>query len=157
MQSLTLDSDNREDIAAAIGGDGLTVACLCAAWCGTCSSYRATFEELALRHPDKTFVWIDIEDQADIVGDLDVDNFPTLLVQRGDTVAFFGTMLPDGAVADRLVQAQAAAAPEELARLAARLQPESAPGRLRAVNKTFRARRNVEDSMPVRRDGATQL
>ncbi|KFC70170.1 co-chaperone YbbN [Massilia sp. LC238] len=119
MQSLTLDSDNRERIAAAIAGDALTVACLCAAWCGTCSSYRATFEELALRHLDKTFVWIDIEDQADIVGDLDVENFPTLLVQRGDTVAFFGTMLPDGAVADRLVQAQAATTPEELARLAA--------------------------------------
>jgi thioredoxin-like negative regulator of GroEL len=119
MQSLTLDSDNRERVAAAIGGDALTVACLCAAWCGTCSSYRATFEELALRHLDKTFVWIDIEDQADIVGDLDVENFPTLLVQRGDTVAFFGTMLPDGAVADRLVQAQAEATPEELARLAA--------------------------------------
>lgn len=119
MQSLTLESDNRAAIAAAISGDALTVACLCAAWCGTCGSYRAAFEELAARHPDKTFVWIDIEDQADIVGDLDVDNFPTLLVQRGDTVAFFGTMLPDGAVADRLVQAQAAATPEELARLAA--------------------------------------
>ena len=119
MQSLTLDSDNRELVAAAIAGDALTVACLCAAWCGTCSSYRATFEQLALRHPDKTFVWIDIEDQADIVGDLDVENFPTLLVQRGDTVAFFGTMLPDGAVADRLVQAQAEATPEELVRLAA--------------------------------------
>ena len=119
MQSLTLDSDNRELVAAAIAGDTLTVACLCAAWCGTCASYRATFEELALRHLDKTFVWIDIEDQADLVGDLDVENFPTLLVQRGDTVAFFGTTLPDGAVADRLVQAQAAATSEELARLAA--------------------------------------
>ncbi|MGI4717163.1 MAG: thioredoxin family protein [Janthinobacterium lividum] len=117
MQSLTLDSSNRDAILAAISGDALTVACLCAAWCGTCSSYRATFEELAGRHPDKTFVWIDIEDQADVVGDLDVENFPTLLVQRGDTVAFFGTMLPDGAVAERLVQAQAAQSPEELARL----------------------------------------
>lgn len=118
MQSLTLDSDNRALVAAAISGDTLTVACLCAAWCGTCASYRATFEALALRHPDKTFVWIDIEDQADIVGDLDVENFPTLLVQRGDTVAFFGTTLPDGAVADRLVQAQAAQSDEEMARWA---------------------------------------
>jgi len=118
MQSLTLDSSNRDAVLAAISGDALTVACLCAAWCGTCSSYRATFEALALLHPDKTFVWIDIEDQADFVGDLDVDNFPTLLLQRGDTVAFFGTMLPDGAVAERLLQAQAAQTPEELARLA---------------------------------------
>ncbi|SFB86962.1 thioredoxin family protein [Massilia yuzhufengensis] len=118
MQSLTLDSTNRDDVASAMQGDALTVACLCAAWCGTCSTYRATFEELAMRHPDKTFVWIDIEDQSDIVGDLDVDNFPTLLVQRGDTVAFFGTVLPDGAVAERLVQAQAAQAPDEMARWA---------------------------------------
>ena len=118
MRSLTLDSTTRDTIAAALEGDAWTVACLCAAWCGTCSSYRATFEQLAARHPDKHFVWIDIEDQADLVGDLDVENFPTLLLQRGDTVAFFGTMLPDGAVADRLVQAQAELGDDELARLA---------------------------------------
>lgn len=118
MHSLTLDSDNRDAVAAAIEGDRWVVACLCAAWCGTCGGYRAAFDGLAARHPDKVFVWIDIEDQADVVGDLDVENFPTLLVQREDTVAFFGTMLPDPAVADRLVQAQAELAPEELARLA---------------------------------------
>ncbi|WP_313705699.1 thioredoxin family protein [Massilia sp.] len=118
MHSLTLEFDNRDTIAAAIEGDRWVVACLCAAWCGTCGSYRAAFEGLAARHPDKVFVWIDIEDQADVVGDLDVENFPALLVQREDTVAFFGTMLPDPAVADRLVQAQAELAPEELARLA---------------------------------------
>lgn len=118
MHSLTLDSTTRDRIAATLDGDGWTVACLCAAWCGTCSTYRATFEEIAARHPDKQFVWIDIEDQADLVGDLDVENFPTLLLQRGDTVAFFGTMVPDGGVAERLVQAQAEQSPEELARLA---------------------------------------
>ena len=119
MHSLTLDSTTRDRIAATLDGDGWTVACLCAAWCGTCSTYRATFEEIAARHLDKQFVWIDIEDQADLVGDLDVENFPTLLLQRGGTVAFFGTMVPDGGVADRLVQAQAGQSPEELARLAA--------------------------------------
>ena len=118
MHSLTLESDTRDDITAAVDSGRWIVACLCAAWCGTCASYRAAFDALAARHPDKTFVWIDVEDQADVVGDLDVDNFPTLLVQRDDTVAFFGTMLPDAAVADRLVQAQAELAPEELARLA---------------------------------------
>jgi thiol-disulfide isomerase/thioredoxin len=118
MQSLHLDSDNRAQLAAALDGDGWVVACLCAAWCGTCSSYRAAFDGLAARHPDKTFVWIDIEDQADVVGDLDVDNFPTLLMQRRDTVAFYGTTLPDPKVADRLVQAKTALTDEELARLA---------------------------------------
>jgi len=118
MHSLTLDSSTLDAAVAAVQGDDWTVACLCAAWCGTCTSYRATFERLAARHPDKHFLWIDIEDQADLVGDLDVDNFPTLLLQRGDTVAFFGTMVPDGGVAERLVQAQAELPPAELARLA---------------------------------------
>jgi len=116
MQSLTLENDNRDTLAAALDGGGWIVACLCAAWCGTCSSYRAGFDGLAARHPDKTFVWIDVEDQAAVVGDLDVENFPTLLVQRGDSVAFFGTMLPDPHVADRLIQAQQALTGDELAR-----------------------------------------
>lgn len=119
MPSLTLELDNRDQLTAALDGGGWIVACLCAAWCGTCSSYRAGFDALAARHPDKTFVWIDVEDQAGVVGDLDVENFPTLLLQRDDVVAFYGTMVPDPNVADRLVQAKAALAPDELARLAA--------------------------------------
>lgn len=118
MPSLTLELDNRDQLASALDGGGWVVACLCADWCGTCSSYRAGFDALAARHPDKTFVWIDIEDQAGVVGDLDVENFPTLLLQRGDVVAFYGTMLPDPNVADRLVQAKAGMDAGELARLA---------------------------------------
>lgn len=122
MHSLTLTTDNRSDVAAAIAGPRWTVACLCALWCGTCGSYRATFEELAARHPDTNFVWIDIEDQADVVGDLDIDNFPTLLIQHEDNVAFFGTVLPDGGLAHRMVQAQQALSAGELAALAGSTQ-----------------------------------
>ena len=118
MHSLTLDNDNRAAIAAALAGHRWTVACLCAGWCGTCTSYSAAFEQMAARHPDMHFVWIDIEDQADVVGELDVENFPTLLIQRGDTVAFFGTVLPDPALAERLLAAQLAHSDEELERLA---------------------------------------
>jgi len=122
MHSLTLTTENRAEIAAALAGPRWIVACLCAQWCGTCATYRATFEELAARHPDTNFVWIDIEDQADVVGDLDIDNFPTLLIQREDNVAFFGTVLPDGGLAHRMVQAQQALSAEELAALAGSTQ-----------------------------------
>ncbi|MCM2568789.1 MULTISPECIES: thioredoxin family protein [Janthinobacterium] len=122
MHSLTLTTDNRADVAAALAGPRWTVACLCALWCGTCGSYRATFEELAARHPDTVFVWVDIEDQADVVGDLDIDNFPTLLIQHDDNVAFFGTVLPDGGLAHRMVQAQQALSAQELAALAGSTQ-----------------------------------
>ena len=122
MHSLTLTTDNRADVAAALAGPRWTVACLCALWCGTCGTYRATFEELAARHPDTVFVWSDIEDQADVVGDLDIDNFPTLLIQHADHVAFFGTVLPDGGLAHRMVQAQQALSGDELAALASSTQ-----------------------------------
>lgn len=118
MHSTTLHADNRAEVAAALAQDRLVVACLCAAWCGTCSSYRAAFEELAARHPDKYFLWVDIEDHADLVGDLDVENFPTLLIQRHETVAFFGTMLPDPNVASRLIDTIAATGEAELDRQA---------------------------------------
>lgn len=116
MHSHTLNCENRETTAQALAGGNWIVACLCAAWCGTCGSYRAAFEALAARHPDKHFVWIDIEDQADVVGDLDVDNFPTLLIQRHDVVAFFGTVMPDAALAERLLAAQTEQDDEQLAR-----------------------------------------
>jgi thioredoxin 1 len=118
MHSLTLTPDNVGEIARALEGDRWIVACLCAAWCGTCGGYRTAFEAVAERHPDKVFVWIDIEDNADLLGDLDVENFPTVLVQREDMVAFFGTMLPELKLLDRLVLAQAELPAEELARLA---------------------------------------
>ena len=49
---------------------------------------------MAEKFPNMRFRWLDIEDCADDMGDLDVENFPTLLITRGDVVLFFGTMLP---------------------------------------------------------------
>jgi thioredoxin-like negative regulator of GroEL len=106
MSSLTLQHDNRAELLGALSGEVWIVACLCAAWCDVCRQFRPAFDALAARHPDQRFVWIDIEDEADIVGDFDVEDFPTLLMQRGDTVVFFGTVLPDAGQAQRLLQAQ---------------------------------------------------
>ena len=106
MPSLSLETNNREQIAEILNHDHWVVTCLCAAWCDVCRNYRASFDAWAAGHPDKHFIWIDIEDQADVVGDLDVENFPTLLIQRGNVVAFFGTVLPDVKVANRLLLAQ---------------------------------------------------
>lgn len=106
MSYFTLESSNCAVLATAMDGDQWTIACLCAAWCDVCCEYRPGFEAMAARHPAVRFIWIDIEDQADVVGDLDVENFPTLLMQRADTVAFFGPVLPDPRIAERLMLAQ---------------------------------------------------
>lgn len=82
------------------------VACLCAQWCGTCRDYRAVFAQAGREFPQARFRWIDIEDEADLVGPVDVEDFPTLLVARGGEVAFFGPLLPHAATLLRLLQAK---------------------------------------------------
>ncbi len=89
------------------------VACLCAAWCGTCRDYQPGFHALAARFPAARFLWIDVEDDADLVDDYDVENFPTLLIQRDDTVLFFGTMLPHLELLQRTLESFHAQTPEE--------------------------------------------
>jgi thioredoxin 1 len=80
------------------------VACLCAQWCGTCRDYSPTFEALALEFAGRArFVWVDIEDDAAVIGDVDVEDFPTLLVARDNETLFFGPVTPQPATARRLI------------------------------------------------------
>ncbi len=80
------------------------VACLCAAWCDTCVAYQPGFLAMAERFPRAEFRWVDIEDQADAVEDIEVENFPTLLVRRGNETLFEGVMLPHHEHLERLLQ-----------------------------------------------------
>ena len=83
----------------------VVVSCLCAEWCETCGQYRPGFLALAEKFPGAQFRWIDIEDQADELGDLaDVENFPTIRVTRGDQVLFHGVQLPIHAHLERLLE-----------------------------------------------------
>lgn len=82
---------------------GLVVACYCAAWCDTCNQYRPAFESLAARKPEQLFVWIDIEESEELLDDLDVENFPTILIQSETGNHFFGTMLPHVEHLERLL------------------------------------------------------
>lgn len=83
-----------QEVGAVVGVESLKVLCLCAEWCGTCREYRVAFDALAAEFPDVSFGWVDIEDHADLMGDLDIENFPTLLIGSTREILFFGTMLP---------------------------------------------------------------
>ncbi|WP_354687243.1 thioredoxin family protein [Cupriavidus necator] len=89
---------------------GRLVACLCAQWCGTCRDYLVALTALAERHPEDCFVWVDIETHADALDDIDIENFPTLLVQSasGGTPQFYGTLLPHIEVLERMLSRGAA-------------------------------------------------
>jgi thioredoxin 1 len=83
----------------------LLVACLCAAWCRTCGDYRATFDALAVEFgPAVHAFWVDIEDDEQALGGIEVDDFPTLLIARGEQVCFFGPVTPHAQTARQLVR-----------------------------------------------------
>lgn len=95
--------------AAAAAPGGWWAVCLCAAWCGTCGIYRPLFEELSRAHPDVRFEWVDIEDESELAGDLDVETFPTLLIADGQRALFLGPLLPQAPVLARLLASLQAA------------------------------------------------
>jgi thioredoxin 1 len=79
------------------------VVCLCADWCGLCRDYRGVIADMAARYPAVRFAWLDIEDQADLVGDVDVETFPTVLLADARGAWFFGPLPPQAQNLSRLL------------------------------------------------------
>lgn len=79
------------------------VLCLCAAWCRTCDAYRDVFEAAQRAYPHMRFVWVDVEDEADLVGDIDVETFPTVLIADESGARFMGPLLPQEGVLMRML------------------------------------------------------
>lgn len=106
------------------------VIALCAAWCDTCSDFRATLERIAQTRPKMLFVWLDIEDDSEICGDIDIENFPTLAIYRGERLLHYGVSLPLEGTVSRLIDEIAArqdsvvAAPQAVLELPQRLRVE---------------------------------
>ena len=88
---------------APTASDPWWVVCLCAAWCNVCTDYRAVFDALARAHPQAHFVWVDVDDEEDIAGELDVETFPTLLLADGRHARFLGPLLPQAGVLARML------------------------------------------------------
>lgn len=80
------------------------VVCLCAEWCGVCRDYRAIFDQLTSDYPKTRFVWVDVEDEEDLAGDVDVNTFPTVLLGARGRARFLGPLLPHAGVLKRLLE-----------------------------------------------------
>jgi hypothetical protein len=52
------------------------------------------------------FLWIDVEDEADLLDPLDIENFPTLLLAVGNEPRFFGPLTPQLETLERLIRSQ---------------------------------------------------
>jgi hypothetical protein len=86
----------------------LWVVCLCADWCGVCREYLDRFNQvkalIQVDDPHAKFLWIDVEDDADLLHPMDVDDFPTLLIAMGDNPHFFGPLIPQAQTLERMIR-----------------------------------------------------
>lgn len=90
----------------------LVVLALCADWCGTCRDFRQMLDRLARARPEIVFAWADIEDDAELVGDIDVESFPTLAVFRAGQALHYGVSLPQEGLVARTIDTLAARPPQ---------------------------------------------
>jgi thioredoxin 1 len=85
------------------------IACLCAAWCRLCDDYGPVFEgvtgELESAGLPVRGHWIDIEDEAELIDDFDVETFPTIVVVDAQQVRFAGPVTPQADTLRRLLRA----------------------------------------------------
>lgn len=132
-------------LADSLDDDGWVVVSFCADWCTSCRQYRPGYEAMAKDFPDVRFFWVDIEDHDDLMGDVDIHKFPTLLMQRGDTVAFYSCLTADAGQTARILQSLLDESPEELRR-----QAESSEERRRwQTENNFRILlENALDALP---------
>jgi thiol-disulfide isomerase/thioredoxin len=89
------------------------VICLCAEWCHVCRSWRETFDAAAREHPDLRFAWVDVEDEDEAMGDVDIQTFPTLLLAQGDHAVFMAPVVPMAAHLSRTLGLLTHAATDE--------------------------------------------
>lgn len=89
--------------AGASSSSSWWVVALCAEWCNVCREWRGAFHDTARQRADMNFAWVDVEDEADAMGDVDIETFPTVLVGRGDEALFLGPVQPAAAQLQRLL------------------------------------------------------
>ncbi len=110
------------------------VWCLCAAWCDICNAYRDTYTQVCAKIGVQAH-WVDVEDEADIVDPLDIEEFPTLLIASADNAQalFLGPVLSRAAVLRHFIER---AAGRELAALPAGDAAHALVLRLRSRTQT---------------------
>lgn len=80
--------------------------CLCAEWCGTCREFRDAFLRIEAADASGVYHWVDIEDHEDDLDDVEVENFPTIVIADGSgRVQFAGPILPQFETLRRLCAA----------------------------------------------------
>jgi thioredoxin 1 len=83
----------------------LTIMCLCAQWCVICREFEPQFQAMLAAQPQHHWRWIDIEDHDAVLSDIDIQNFPTIVIlDSDDQLCFAGTIEPRMDMLQRLIR-----------------------------------------------------
>lgn len=82
----------------------IRVICLCAAWCSVCRDFIETYRSAQEGDPNVVYELLDIEDDVERLGEVEVENFPCVLVGAQGEPVFFGAIAPNRASLERLIR-----------------------------------------------------
>lgn len=105
------------DIAALLSKeDALLVVILGAEqWCARCRALRPMFDALAAqRQANEVWLWLDMEDHADFIGDDLPDNLPVLMAYQGNRLVLSEVLATEAASIQALVDGARSAPPAGL-------------------------------------------
>ncbi|MCC7006288.1 MAG: thioredoxin family protein [Ottowia sp.] len=68
----------------------------CAEWCGSCREFKTHFNALKIDGLSKH--WLDIEDNAELVDEIEIDNLPTIFAVSADGLSFYFGEIPPNKV-----------------------------------------------------------
>ncbi|AWD32622.1 hypothetical protein CKSOR_00516 [Candidatus Kinetoplastibacterium sorsogonicusi] len=79
------------------------IVCFCASWCSTCIDYKKKLEIFSNSITEYSFIWLDIDDHEHLIGDIEIENFPTILIKKSNKNVFFGTISSNILVLEKML------------------------------------------------------
>jgi thiol-disulfide isomerase/thioredoxin len=101
-------------IAALLSSDASLLVVMVGAeqWCARCRALRPVFDELAAqRGANEVWLWLDMEDHADFIGDDLPENLPVLMAYRGDRLVLSHVLATEAASIRTRIDAARSAPP----------------------------------------------
>ncbi len=87
----------------------LIIWCLCADWCVICREFKTAFLNMQSEQPEHEWRWTDIEDHDEVLSDIDVQGFPSIVIWNSTGQwCFAGTIEPRMDTLLRLIRASLA-------------------------------------------------
>lgn len=87
-------NDPRRTVVIALGAE----------WCSRCTEFQPAFLAQAQEAPEQEhWLWLNLEEHAELLGEFEPETLPLVWVYRGSTVSYGQAILPDDSTAAHFV------------------------------------------------------